>query len=46
MKYTEDDMIEFALHFGIAYINNKLEDKPLPIAAEEFEVWKTQNGKS
>ena len=44
-EYTEDDMIIFALHFGLEIIEARSTGKEMPNASEEFEKWKTKTGR-
>ena len=44
-EYTEDDMIIFALHFALACIDNRNNDKFPPSASIELETWKTKTGR-
>ena len=41
-KYTEHDMILFALYYGVAIAEARLNDAPLPSAKEAFKDWKTK----
>lgn len=45
-KYTEDDMILFALHFGMEIVSRKSRDEKMPNASIELENWKTKLEKS
>ena len=44
-EYTEDDMIIFALNFGIKIIEARSTGKEMPSASIELEKWKTKTGR-